>query len=153
MSQSALSPLPSFARILGFAGLLPQAFLLAALVLGGPEIRSTALGLAFTYAALIYSFLGGVWWGLAAAAHAPVPRWIWAVAVLPSLFALGVAWPSVTGHAWTGPSLVVLGSLIMSSVLVDLKLRSLGLTPPGWLPLRLPLSIGLGCMTLVAGLI
>jgi hypothetical protein len=48
---------------------------------------------------------------------------------------------------------VHMGGLIMSSVLVDLKLRSLGLTPPGWLPLRLPLSIGLGFMTLVAGLI
>lgn len=153
MNASAPSPLPSLARILGFAGLLPQAFLLAALVLGGPDVRATALGLAFAYAALIYSFLGGVWWGLAAAAHAPVPRWIWAVAVLPSLFALGCAWPWVTGQAWTGPSLVVLGALIMSSVLVDLKFRSLGLTPAGWLNLRLPLSIGLGFMTLVAGLI
>ncbi len=153
MNPSAPSPLPSFARFLGFAGLLPQAFLLAALVLGGPDVRPAAMGLAFAYAALIYSFLGGVWWGLAAAAHAPVPRWIWAVAVLPSLFALGTAWPWVTGQAWIGPSLVVLGALIMSSVLVDLKLRSLGLTPEGWLPLRLPLSIGLGFTTLVAGLI
>lgn len=153
MNRATLSPLPSFARFLGYAGLLPQACVLASLVLGGPEARSTALGLAFAYAALIYSFLGGVWWGLAAATHVPVPRWVWAVAVLPSLFALGAAWPWATGHAWTGPSLVVLGGLIMSSVLVDLKLRSLGLTPPGWLPLRLPLSIGLGFMTLVAGLI
>ena len=153
MNRAALSPLPSFARVLGYAGLLPQAFVLASLLLGGSEIRSTALSLAFAYAALIFSFLGGVWWGLATAAHASVPRWIWAVAVLPSLFALGTAWPWATGHTWPGPSLVVLGALIMSSVLVDLKLRSLGLTPPGWLTLRLPLSIGLGFLTLVAGLI
>ncbi len=153
MSRAAPSPLPSFARVLGYAGLLPQAFVLASLLLGGPETRSTALSLAFAYAALIFSFLGGVWWGLAAAAHAPVPRWIWAVAVLPSLFALGAAWPWATGHIWPGPSLVVLGVLIMSSVLVDLKLRSLGLTPAGWLSLRLPLSIGLGFLTVVAGLI
>ncbi len=153
MSQSAPSPLPSVARLLGYAGLLPQAAALASLLLGGPDVRSAALGLAFAYAALIFSFLGGVWWGLAAAAHAPVPRWIWAVAVLPSLFALVAALPWVAGHNGHGLSLVVLGALIMSSVLVDLKLRSLALTPPGWLSLRLPLSIGLGFMTLVAGLI
>lgn len=153
MNRAAVSPVPSSARVLGYAGLLPQAAALASLVLGGPEVRSAALVLAFAYAALIFSFLGGVWWGLAAAANAPVPRWIWTVSVLPSLFALGTAWPSVTGHTWPGPSLLVLGALIMSSVLVDLKLRSLGLTPAGWLSLRLPLSIGLGFMTLVAGLI
>lgn len=153
MNSNALPPLPSVARVLGYAGLLPPAAALAGLLIGGPEVRSTALGLAFAYAALIFSFLGGVWWGLAAAAQASVPRWVWAVAVLPSLLALGTAWPWVTGHAWPGPSLIVLGVLILSSVLVDLKLRSLGLTPPGWLPLRLPLSIGLGVMTLVAGLI
>jgi hypothetical protein len=153
VNRADLSPVPSFARFLGYAGLLPQAWVLASLVLGGPEIRFTALSLAFAYAALIFSFLGGVWWGLAAAARTTVPRWIWAVAVLPSLFALGAAWPWATGHTWPGPSLVVLGVLIMSSLLVDLKLRSLGLTPPGWLTLRLPLSIGLGFMTVVAGLI
>ena len=153
MNASAPSPLPSLARILGYAGLLPQAFLMAALVLGGPDVRPTALGLAFAYAALIYSFLGGVWWGLAAAAHTPVPRWIWAVAVLPSLLALATAWPWATGQAWPGPSLVSLGVLIMASAIVDLRLRSLGMTPQGWLSLRLPLSIGLGALTLVAGLI
>ena len=153
MNRADLSPLPTFARLLGYAGLLPQACVLAILVLGGPETRFTALSLGFAYAALIFSFLGGVWWGLAAAAHTVIPRWIWTVAVLPSLFALGTAWPWATGHTWPGPSLVVLGVLIMSSAVVDLKLRSLGLTPPGWLSLRLPLSIGLGFMTFVAGLI
>ena len=153
MNPPVLSPVPPFARLLGYAGLLPQAGVLASLVLGGPEIRFTALSLGFAYAALIFSFLGGVWWGLAAAARAVVPRWIWAVAVLPSLLALATAWPWAAGQAWPGPSLVSLGVLIMSSALVDLKLRSLGMTPPGWLSLRLPLSIGLGLLTLVAGLI
>lgn len=153
MNPPVLSPVPTLARLLGYSGLLPQAGVLASLWLGGPEIRFTALGLGFAYAALIFSFLGGVWWGLAAAARAFVPPWIWAAAVLPSLLALGTAWPWTTGQTWPGPSLVILGVLIMSSALVDLKLKSLGLTPPGWLSLRLPLSIGLGAMTLVAGLI
>ena len=153
MNSPVLSPTPPLARLLGYAGLLPQAGVLASLLLGGPEVRFTALSLGFAYAALIFSFLGGVWWGLAAAARVAVPRWIWAVAVLPSLLALGAAWPWATGQTWPGPSLVVLGVLIMSSAAVDLKLRSLGLTPQGWLALRFPLSIGLGAMTLVAGLI
>ena len=153
MNPPVLSPVPPFARLLGYAGMLPQAGVLASLVLGGPEIRFSALSLGFAYAALIFSFLGGVWWGLAAAAQTFVPRWIWAAAVLPSLLALATAWPWATGQTWPGPSLVVLGVLILSSALVDLKLRALGMTPPGWLSLRMPLSIGLGIMTLVAGLI
>ena len=153
MNPAVPPPLPAFARFLGYAGLLPQAAVLASLVLGGPDIRFTALSVGFAYAALIFSFLGGVWWGLAAAAQGPVPRWVWAVAVLPSLLALATAWPWATGQAWPGPSLVSLGVLIMASAIVDLRLRSLGMTPQGWLSLRLPLSIGLGALTLVAGLI
>ena len=151
MNPTAMSPVPRFARLLGYAGLLPQGLVLASLVFGGPEIRFTALSLGFAYAALIYSFLGGVWWGLAAASRLPVPGWLWAAAVLPSLFALVTAWPWATGHEWPGPSLVVLGVLIMTSALVDLKLRSLSMTPEGWLSLRMPLSLGLGFMTLLAG--
>ena len=153
MNPPVLSPVPPFARLLGYAGLLPQGAVLVGLIVGGPDIRFTALSLGFAYAALIFSFLGGVWWGLAAAARTPVPRWIWAVAVLPSLLALCTAWPWAVGQTWPGPSLVVLGLLILSSVIVDLKLRSLGMTPQGWLSLRLPLSVGLGVLTLLAGLI
>ena len=41
----------------------------------------------------------------------------------------------------------------MGSILVDLRLQALGLTPGGWIALRAPLSVGLGLLTLVAGLI
>lgn len=153
MTPNVPSSLPVVARLLGYAGLLPQFFVLMSLVLGGPDIRFAALSLGFAYAALIFSFLGGVWWGLAAAASRTPPRWTWVVAVLPSLLALGSAWPWATGEAWPGPSLVVLGLLIMSSALVDLKFKSMGLTPSGWMSLRLPLSLGLGAMTLGAGLL
>lgn len=153
MNPNVPSPVPVFARLLGFAGLIPQGLVLMGLVLGGPDIRFAALSLGFAYAALIFSFLGGVWWGLAAAAPAPRPGWVWVAAVLPSLLALGSAWPWATGQTWPGPSLVILGMLIISSVLVDLKLASLGMTPSGWMSLRLPLSLGLGAMTLLAGLL
>jgi hypothetical protein len=141
------------ARLLGYAGLLPQVGVVAGLILGGPEIRFFALSVGFAYAALIFSFLGGVWWGLAAAARGPVPRWVWTVAVLPSLIALASALPWAAGLAGPGPSLAVLGVFILFSAVVDLRLRSLDMTPPGWLALRLPLSVGLGALTLLAGLV
>ena len=51
------------ARLLGYAGILPQAIALLAVLKGGPAGWS-ALALSYGYAALIFSFLGGVWWGL-----------------------------------------------------------------------------------------
>ncbi|MFN7128504.1 MAG: DUF3429 domain-containing protein [Brevundimonas sp.] len=145
--------LPPFARALGFAGLLPQAAAVAVLIFGGPDVRFAALSLAYAYAALIFSFLGGVWWGLAAMGPGGAPRWVWIAAVLPSLLALATAWPWATGQTWPGPSLVVLGVFIAASLSVDLRLKAEGLTPQGWLALRAPLSIGLGLLTLAAGLI
>lgn len=141
------------ARAFGYAGLLPQGLVVAALLAGGPDIRFTALSLGYAYAALIFSFLGGLWWGLASAATVPCPRWVWGVAVAPSLISLLSAWPWATGMSWPGPSTILLGIALAASIVVDLKLKQAGLTPPGWLSLRIPLSLGLGLMTLVAGLI
>jgi hypothetical protein len=118
---------------------------------GGPEWRFAALSMAFAYAALIYSFLGGVWWGLAARSPAQAPRWIWSVSILPSLIALACAWPWAVGGDWPGPSLIVLGIALASSIVVDITLSRAGLTPTRWLSLRVPLSLGLGGLTLAAG--
>ena len=105
-----MNKLPDNARWLGLAGLLPQIAAVAAVIHGG-EARWTALALSFGYAALIFSFLGGVWWGLALAAPR-VPRWTFAVSVLPSLIALALWYPWMVGDTWPGPELVVLGALI-----------------------------------------
>ncbi|WP_428153151.1 DUF3429 domain-containing protein [Brevundimonas sp.] len=145
--------LAPIARVLGFAGLLPQAAAVAVLIFGGPDVRFAGLGLAYAYAALIFSFLGGVWWGLAAMARGLVPRWVWIAAVLPTLLTLTTAWRLATGSAWPGPSLILLGVFIAASLLVDLRLKAAGLTPEGWLALRIPLSLGLGVLTIAAGLI
>ena len=142
---------PAPARLLGLAGLLPQ---LAAtlLVVGGPlEWRFTALALAFAYAALILSFLGGLWWGLAAAAR-QVPDWLYWAAVVPSLFALATCIPWSVGTDWPGPSLVALGLGILASLSVDFRLARMGIAPRWWLGLRIPLSVGLGTLSLIAGL-
>jgi hypothetical protein len=139
---------PRLAIRLGYAGLLPQAAALAIVLGGDPAWRFTALALGYAYAALIVSFLGGLWWGLAAQALSPVPRWVWVAAVLPSLVALASAIPWATGDAWPGPSLGLLGVTLIASLIVDRKLVTAALAPAWWLRLRMPLSLGLGVLTL-----
>jgi len=143
---------PRIAMLLGLSGLIPQAFAVMALVGDDPATRFPALALAYAYAALILSFLGGLWWGIAAKSDDP-PRWIWVAAVVPSLVALASAWPWMVGLTWPGPSLVALGVALIAALGVDLALIRGGLAPPGWLGLRAPLSLGLGALTLVAGLL
>ncbi len=137
-----------FALWLGYAGLLPQ---LLALMLAweGGEWGFVALAGGFAYAALIFSFLGGVWWGqtlvsgrLTAASYV--------VAVMPSLLALALFLPWTFGWEWPGPALLYLGVLIALSPLVD---RSLGLAGADFMKLRWHLSLGLGLSTLLLGVI
>ena len=142
-----MEPVSDNARLLGYAGLLPQAAAFVAVLKDGPE-KWTALAMAFGYAALIFSFLGGVWWGRAMA-MTRAPRWVFAVAVLPSLIALALWFPWMVGDTWPGPELIMLGALIAASPLVD---RATGFAPAGWMALRWRLSLGLGGLSLAIGL-
>jgi hypothetical protein len=141
---------PLVPKVLGFAGLLPQVAAVVVLALGPETWHFSALALAYAYAALILSFLGGMWWGLAAAAGDETPAWIWVAAVAPSIIALATALPWAIGAAWPGPSLVILGVAVLASLLIDRRLRAKGLTPAWWMSLRAPLSAGLGAVTLAA---
>ena len=141
VSVSSRRP-PTWPLWLGLAGLLPQLLALFALVGGNPDARFIALACAFAYAALILSFLGGMWWGLAAATGR-VPPWIW--------IAFASAYPWMVGQPWPGPSLIWLGLAIILSLGVDWRLRAMGAAPDWWMSLRIPLSIGLGGMTLAIG--
>jgi hypothetical protein len=137
--------LPRVALRFGFAGLLPQLISLF-LVATDAEQRWSALAVGYAYAALIFSFLGGVWWGQALTLK-NAPAWIYAVAVAPSLIALATYVPWVVGAEWPGPSLIVLGVCLILSPLVDRAIgRSVAL-PIGWMRLRLLLSSGLGVLT------
>lgn len=136
------------ARQLGYLGLLPQALLLVA-VASGSDLKWSALAAAFGYAAMIFSFLGGVWWGQGLA-RADAPSWIFAVAVAPSLIGFAAFLPWVWGFDWPGPSLLALGMGIALSPLVD---RAIDGWPSGWMTLRWRLSLGLGGMTALIGLI
>lgn len=145
-----MSP-PPLPRWLGLAGLLPQLAALAIVLSGDRAHHFQALTLAYAYAALILSFLGGLWWGLAARAEAP-PAWLWVAAVVPSLVALASAVPWSEGRPWPGPSLIVLGVALIAALGVDWRLARARLAPEWWLALRVPLSLGLGLATLaIAG--
>ena len=146
---TATGGIPPIARLLGLSGLLPQLAAVALLLSGDPQSRFSALAIAYAYAAIILSFLGGLWWGLAARTDSP-PRWLWFASVAPSLIALVTAWPWMVGLRWPGPSLVVLGISLIAALLVDRALVKAGIAPPGWMKLRMPLSLGLGVLTMLA---
>ena len=142
--------MPFWPRLLGFAGLLPQIGCALALWLGDPLWSEAASLIAAFYAALILSFLGGMWWGIAAGAPAAERRkalgWLWISAVVPSLvtFACLTGW--ALGALSLEPVLMMLGAAILMSLAVDAKLTALA--PRWWLRLRVPLSVGLGGLTM-----
>lgn len=140
---------PILPRWLGLAGLIPQIAAVAVVFGGDSALRFSALALGYAYAALILSFLGGLWWGIAAAAKNP-PEWLWVAAIVPSLIGLASAVPWALGEPWPGPSLVLLGLALIAALGIDLVLaRREGLTPRWWMSLRTPLSLGLGGLTLM----
>ena len=146
--------IPSYPKWLGLAGLLPQ-MACVAIVLFGPEAwHDAARGIAAVYAALILSFLGGMWWGLAAGAPAAerrsALRWVWIAAVTPSLVALASLAPMVVGSSTPEPSLVMLGAALLISLGVDARFGRLA--PPWWMQLRVPLSVLLGSATIATAL-
>ena len=79
---------PVAALLLGYAGLLPPIIGIAWRLID-PAKGGAANALALFYAALILSFLGGMWWGAATARVSGAALTLWlAVAVMPSLVAL-----------------------------------------------------------------
>lgn len=143
--QTSLSPA---ARMLGYAGLLPQVLCIG-LILIGHEWRYAALAGGFAYAAAIFSFLGGVWWGQAVqSGRATTGAYV--LAVLPSLIAVALFLPWSFGWEWPGPALLYLGALVMGSPLVD---RALGFADAAFLRLRWHLSLGLGSLSIGLGLL
>lgn len=134
------------ARLLGYAGQLPQ--ILAVILLADPETRWIALAGGFGYAALIFSFLGGVWWGVGVS-NPQAPRWIYVAAVLPSLIALAAYLPLIFCRVWPGPSLLAIGLCLILSPAVDREMALQLPLPDGWVSLRSRLSLGLGALTLM----
>jgi peptidoglycan/LPS O-acetylase OafA/YrhL len=132
---------------LGFAGLLPQ---MAATVLAlGRDAVAPVVALA--YGLLILSFLGGMWWGFAMRrADDPAQGRLALVAVVPSLAALAIAIATFhTGRLDWG--LVATGVALFLTLPVDRSLTRDGDAPADWMRLRVPLSVGLGALTILTG--
>jgi Protein of unknown function (DUF3429) len=146
-APDTLSPV---ARRLGYAGLLPQAFAVL-MLFDGSGLEWLAMAGGFGYAAFIFCFLGGVWWGLALRMQNP-PGWIYAAAVLPSLISLVAFLPWTWGWQWPGPSLWVLATALAVSPLVDRAIAHITPLPGGWMRLRWHLSLALGAMTAILAL-
>jgi Protein of unknown function (DUF3429) len=139
--------LPRSAFILGLSGLLPQVAACFVAVTYN-DLAMYALVSGFAYAALIFSFIGGVWWGQVLATptrHA----WIFVAAVCPSLISWCAAlllflnlkyWPYAIGAVAIG---------LLFSPLIDLQIGRVITQPKNWMRLRWTLSIGLGCLTLL----
>lgn len=141
-----MKALPRAARQLGYAGLLPQV-ICAIYVIDGGKWHWTAQAIAFGYAALIFSFLGGVWWGIGLMRD-DAPTWTLGCAVMPSLLALAAYVPWIIGWEWPGPSLIAVGLMLLASPLID---GLIGELESSWLALRLRLSLGLGGLTTLIG--
>jgi hypothetical protein len=139
------SPLPRAARLLGLAGLIPTLAMVAVLALW-PEMGAWAAKAGAAYGAVIASFVGGTWWGLAARAEAVQQRLL-VLSVVPSL----TAWPAVLVPPATG---LLLLALVFATLLpTDRRLVADGTAPGWWLALRRPLSWGMAVLHLAGAAI
>jgi hypothetical protein len=136
-------PRPLF--VLGLAGMLPQAFCLV--MATDSASHYFAIAAACCYAAVILSFLGGMWWMAGALGGLREPG-VYILAVMPSLAAWAALLPWCVGWTWPGPSLALLGVLLLMSPLADAALASRMALPAGWLRLRVVMAGGLGLLTL-----
>ena len=147
-SPSITGAVGESAMILGYAGLLPQVS--AAATCAFDQTTQTGGMFAFGYAALILSFLGGIWWGFAMCAGVRQGE-IACLAVAPSIVAACLILLSVGGVISLSLALVLLGVAVLLTLLVDRRLTEQGITPSGWMALRVPLSLGLGSLTIAIG--
>ena len=142
-------PLPTPVRLLGPAGILPQAICVAMAVFL-PEHRILAGIAGGLYAALILSFLGGLWW-MEALVRGDRRATPYVVAVLPSLIGWAAWLAPLVGLMGMAGALMVLGIVILISPVADKAIGRLASEMPGWWRLRWVLSIGLGGLTLLLG--
>jgi len=136
--------------ILGYAGLLPQIAALATCAFGMDSDMGPMF--AFGYATLILSFLGGIWWGFAMRSSSGQGQ-IASLAVLPSLFGSALILLSIAHVLPLAWALVLLGSAVIGTLLIDRRLVEDGIAPAGWMAMRIPLSVGLGALTILCGIL
>ncbi len=144
-AMSTFNP-PRAASFLGYAGLVPAAVLSLFVSAGPVDWQSAALHAHAVYAAVILSFIGGAWWGLAASKAAPDRlAALLAASVLPSLAGWALA---VVGG---GVAMIGIGLLFAAMLPVDIRLAHAGVAPSWWTRLRSPLSVGMALLAVTSG--
>lgn len=141
--------LPRPLVVLGLSGLAPQVLCLALVLAPGPY-RWVALAAGCFYAAIILSFLGGLWW-MAGLLGGLRRAWIYGLAVVPSLIGWACLLPWNLGWTWPEPALLMLGLVLATTPVVDRVLAQQVALPAGWLRLRVIMAGGLGALTLALG--
>jgi hypothetical protein len=143
------------ARLFGFAGLLPQIAVVVMIAFGNrrgdwaPSVVDYAAIIGIAYPLTILCFIGGIWWGLAMRSEAGQGPRV-AVAVVPSLAALVLPLVVTRSMGW---AMVAIGSAILLTLIVDRRIVARGDAPVGWMGLRIPLSVGLGGLTIIGGVL
>ena len=143
--------LPMTPIVLGLAGILPQAICVA-VAMTRPDDRWFVISAGCCYAALILSFLGGLWW-LSALVANERRGWPYIVAVMPSLVGWVAMLPWCFGLSWPGPSLGLLGLCLLASPLIDRVLPLASALPAAWLRLRVAMASGIGLATLALAML
>jgi hypothetical protein len=133
-------PIPRPALLLGAAGLLPS-LAMPVMLASNDGAAAFALQAGPAYGALIASFIGGAWWGLAAnkAEGAVLTRWL-VLSVLPML----AAWVALLLPPQAG--LLMLAVIFALLPLADRAAQAGALAPDWWWRLRLPLSLLMACL-------
>ncbi|MGC9457526.1 MAG: DUF3429 domain-containing protein [Halothiobacillaceae bacterium] len=130
------------ARLAGFAGLIPFVAPLLLLWWQG-QWAAEAIFVQHAYAALILSFLGGIYWGVALARQSA--GWIW-ISVLPSLW----AWPALVMPPVAAAWILAAGFALM--FLIDRAARQRGWIELWFYQLRLVLGL-VAIVSLLLGLV
>ncbi|WP_158228918.1 DUF3429 domain-containing protein [Chitinimonas sp. BJB300] len=133
------TPIPTSARWLGVAGLVPFYACLAIAALDLAHHRMVPLNALVIYGAIILTFTGAIWWGLAV--HAPSGTPVHRVYTVSTLAAL-VGWVALLLPTNRGLALLMAG--FMAQSLADYALYfSHPRVFPGWLMhLRRLLTVG-----------
>lgn len=144
---------------LGYAGLLPALACLVVVAVRDPDWSAHAAFWGLSYAGIILSFLGGIWWGFAMrrergqgalALLAVMPSLAAVFIVVGLITALDAGWRFERCYLWASVALAI---SLVATLAVDRQLEAAGEAPSGWTRFRATLSLGLGTLTLLIGVV
>lgn len=139
MTNSTDPSMPSSALWLGLAGLIPFYLCLLVAALDLAHHRLVPLNSLVIYAALVLSFSGAIWWGLAV--HAPAGTPVGRLYAIGSVAVL-LGWIALLLPTSKGLALLMAGFMAQNLADYGLAFRHHGVFPRWLLRLRRGLTIG-----------